>query len=122
MKKETKEWINKAEDDLDSAKFNFSGGKYEVAIFLCQQAAEKAMKALLIEKRKELIKTHDLFLLANKLKAPKDIIEHAKELTLAYTYVRYPGAPEIKDIEGRTKSFLDYADGVIKWIKKSLQN
>lgn len=122
MKKETRVWLNKAEEDLDTAKFNFKGEKYEPAIFFCQQSAEKAMKAALLEHGGELVKTHDLVLLANKLKAPKDVIEHAKELTFAYTYTRYPDLPEIKDIKERAEEFLNYAESVIEWIKKSLQN
>ncbi len=122
MKKETKEWIEKAKEDLDTANFCFKGKRFEVAIFFSQQAAEKAMKALLLEKTGKIIKTHDLVLLSKKLDAPEKIIEHAKELTLAYTYVRYPGIPRIKNIKKKSRAFLDYAEGVIKWIKESLQS
>lgn len=120
MKEEAKGWLKKAEEDLDAAKYNFGGGKHAVSIFLCQQAAEKALKALFLERKNELIKTHDLVLLAKNLKAPKEIAEHAKDLTLAYTYTRYPDVPEIKEIRYKNKIFLDYVGGVIEWVKKEL--
>lgn len=41
-------WLMQAEHDLDDAKFNADGKRYNVACFLCQQAAEKALKAYLI--------------------------------------------------------------------------
>lgn len=41
-------WLRQAERDLDDARFCAGGGRYNVACFLCQQAAEKALKAYLI--------------------------------------------------------------------------
>jgi len=41
-------WLRQAERDLDDAKFCTDGGRYNVACFLSQQAAEKALKAYLI--------------------------------------------------------------------------
>jgi len=114
--------MEKAEEDLDTAMFNFSGRRYKASAFFCQQAAEKALKALLLKRGKGLIKTHDLVVLARKSNAPKVILEHAKELTLAYTYARYPDVPEIKNIKRKAKIFLDYAQSVIEWTKKSLRD
>ena len=67
MKEEVRKWFKKAKEDLNSAGYNFEGSKYDVAMFLCQQSAEKAFKALLIERTNELVKTHDLVFLAKKL-------------------------------------------------------
>lgn len=50
MRKEVQNWLDQAADDFDGAEFNFRGKKYYIAAFLCQQAVEKALKALLIEK------------------------------------------------------------------------
>jgi len=41
-------WLAQAERDLEDARFNAGGERYNVACFLCQQAAEKALKAYLI--------------------------------------------------------------------------
>jgi HEPN domain-containing protein len=67
--KEVEKWIGKAEKDLEDAKFNFEGKRFEVSSFLSHQAAEKALKALYILKFKRLWKVHDLKELASRLKA-----------------------------------------------------
>lgn len=56
MKEEVKRWLKKAKQDLDSAKYNYEGKKYDVSAFLCQQSSEKALKALLLEKSGQLRK------------------------------------------------------------------
>lgn len=48
MKQEARNWLDRANEDLAGAQFNFDGDKNDIAAFLCQQAAEKALKALLI--------------------------------------------------------------------------
>ena len=80
------------------------------------------MKALLLERENELIKVHDLVMLAKKINVPSSMVEHAKELTLAYTYTRYPDMPEIKDLKGKARAFLGYAEKVIEWTRKSLRS
>jgi len=42
-KSESERWINQALKDLDDAKFNLSGERYNVACFLAQQSAEKVI-------------------------------------------------------------------------------
>ena len=49
----SKRWFQQALRDLDDAKFNFSGKRYNVACFLAQQSAEKALKAFLFFKGAE---------------------------------------------------------------------
>lgn len=44
---EAKRWLAQARRDLDDAEFNTSGERFNVACFLCQQSAEKALKAFL---------------------------------------------------------------------------
>ncbi len=53
MREETENWLNKAKDDLRKAKDNFNIKNYDLTSFLCQQAAEKAIKSVLIEKTKK---------------------------------------------------------------------
>lgn len=91
MREEAKEWLEKAKRDLEAARYNYEGDLHEVAAFLCQQSAEKALKALYIEKFGELLKTHDLHFLAKKLKAPAGIMDACKELSTYYVESRYPG-------------------------------
>jgi len=62
MKKSTREWVRKAEDDFQAAGI-LSGqrGPFQDQVcFHCQQSAEKYLKALLGEKGIAIVKTHDL--------------------------------------------------------------
>lgn len=40
-------WLRQAEHDLSDAEYSLDGRRYALACFLCQQAAEKALKAYL---------------------------------------------------------------------------
>jgi len=44
------DWLDDAEDDLAAAKELYRAGRFAKACFLAQQAAEKALKALLIKR------------------------------------------------------------------------
>ncbi len=55
---EARRWFLQAQQDLEDAKFNLSGGRYNVACFLAQQSAEKALKAFLIFKGAEEVWGH----------------------------------------------------------------
>lgn len=105
----SKDWIEQAEKDLDTAKYNLKGEKIEAGFFFLQQAAEKALKAVYIKKFKELLKTHDLFLIAKKLESPKQILEYCKKLTPAYQYTRYPDVPQVENLEELEEDFVIYA-------------
>jgi HEPN domain-containing protein len=39
-------WLRTAQDDIEAAQLLLAGGKHAQACFLCQQAAEKAVKAV----------------------------------------------------------------------------
>jgi HEPN domain-containing protein len=58
-------WLNKARHDLKSAQRLGAGADplYDTAVFHCQQAAEKAVKACLVFYDQVFGKTHDLRLL-----------------------------------------------------------
>lgn len=46
MPEQTQRWFDQARHDLDAAHRNHGIGLYDVALILCQQALEKALKAL----------------------------------------------------------------------------
>ncbi len=60
MRQEVKRWLQQAKEDLDAAEYNFKGGRFRLAAFMCQQTAEKALKALLINRTNAFPKIHDL--------------------------------------------------------------
>ncbi|MEW5996674.1 MAG: HEPN domain-containing protein [Candidatus Micrarchaeota archaeon] len=119
MREETKEWLERARRDFKAAKYNYEGDLYEVAAFLCQQSAEKALKAVYIEKFGELVKTHDLHFLGKKLGAPQEIMDSCKELSTYFVESRYPGgyarfgAQNIMEALRKAGMVLEWAKGKI---------
>ena len=126
MRKEIKNWSDQSNDDFDSAKFNFNGKKFYVAAFLCQQAVEKALKALfLYEKKGEVPQSHSLIYLATNTSIPKNFYSFLKELTPKFIDTRYPDAsidlPSRIYDEENTKRLLDKSEDVLEWIKNQLK-
>lgn len=62
MKRQTAKWVRKAEIDIQSARLLAAEETplRDPACFLCQQASEKYLKALLQELGESVPKTHDL--------------------------------------------------------------
>jgi HEPN domain-containing protein len=62
MKRATREWVDKAEDDFRAAGHLalLKERLYDQVCFHCQQSAEKYLKALLEELRLSIERTHDL--------------------------------------------------------------
>lgn len=89
MKEETREWLRKAKSDLDDARFNIQGNRSQLGAFMLQQAVEKALKALQIEKRETFERTHDLVKLASSMEIPQKFQRTLEELNPIYTGFRY---------------------------------
>ncbi|KAA1277742.1 MAG: HEPN domain-containing protein [SAR202 cluster bacterium] len=47
FKKEGLRWLQQSQKDLEDAEFNQNGNRFNIACFLGQQAAEKAIKGYL---------------------------------------------------------------------------
>lgn len=119
MRKETEAWWKQAQEDLDDATFNFGGGRYKTAAFLCQQAVEKAFKAFLIEKKKQLRKIHDLVELSKEIGIPSNLREGIKELTSAYIYSRYPNVKQQLNLKEKAGYFLDISREALQWVEEN---
>jgi HEPN domain-containing protein len=98
--REVQAWLRKADDDLRSAQVDLAADPplIEDALFHCQQAAEKAMKAFLTAHDTTFRKTHDLDELAAACGAIdatlNDALDPARDLTVFAWAFRYPGADE----------------------------
>ena len=97
-----RQWLAKADADLDTAKFLFCPGKsfFPAICFHCQQAAEKYFKAFLTWQQIEFPKTHDLQLLLGLIASiDSSLALSLTEVVALNPYgvdIRYPGdAPEI---------------------------
>lgn len=100
MKEETKLWIEKADQDVDVAEILIAHEHppFEMICFHCQQAAEKFLKAFLVEHEVEFQRTHDLVLLLQQYISSIDgsfseIQEDALELSEFAVATRHPDFP-----------------------------
>lgn len=66
MRKEVSRLWEQALEDFDTAEKLLEVEKYYVSVFFSEQAAEKALKALFVEKKWRMAFTHDLTELAER--------------------------------------------------------
>jgi HEPN domain-containing protein len=100
-------------------------GDADYSTFHAQQAAEKALKALIVSLRRQPPKTHDIEALLETLEdygvdtAPLQEIE-AGELTKYAVKARYPDFEEEPTLE-EAREALDTAREVIAWAREELR-
>ena len=87
-------WMRQARQDLDDAAFASEGGRFNLACFLGQQAAEKAVKAYLYHRKVEDIWGHSLVDLCEDAKLFDMMFDtiksEARQLDKYYEITRYP--------------------------------
>ncbi len=127
MNQETKRWLDIANMDMGVAKHlmeNYHPKPLEIICYHCQQAAEKAIKALVISLGTQggLPKLHDLSFLLNQVKKYVKIEEkyfdYADTLTPYGVAVRYPN--ELFLEEHHAKEAIQYAEEIIQWVYRQL--
>ena len=64
MDKIVEHWIERSQYDLDTAKVMFDAGRYLYVSYMCQQAIEKLLKAIIAQHGKENYPIHNLNRLA----------------------------------------------------------
>jgi HEPN domain-containing protein len=72
------------------AEKNISIDGYDVAAFLAHQSVEKLMKSTFAYQGKKIPKTHYIDELARELELGENIIDDVLDLTVDYTFARYP--------------------------------
>ncbi len=90
------EWVERARYDLDTARAMLDAERFLYVIFCCQQAVEKALKALILKRSgKTPPRLHNLPRLAEvaELEISTDRAEFLLWLTIAYVRSRYPTLP-----------------------------
>lgn len=99
---ETRQWVERAERDLKVSE-KCSAELPAEALFHCQQAAEKYLKAFLTWRQRAFRKTHDLRELARvcaEIDPTLAVTLDAAEALSKYAWrFRYPGAPYEPDAE-----------------------
>jgi len=87
-------WLRQAEQDLQDAQFTREGERFNLACFLSQQAAEKALKAYLYHRGAEDVWGHSLIDLCEDAKIFEMFFDtvksEARQLDKYYYITRYP--------------------------------
>ena len=125
MREEANQWRAQAIHELDAAKKMFEAGVYDVCCFLCHQASEKSLKAVVIEvKRIPSPHTHELMALGKQAGA-KELVEDLQELNPHFMTSRYPDAanaiPALAYSEKIASECLKIAQKVVSWSTKTLK-
>lgn len=111
-------WLAQAESDLAFAEVGVREGFFAQACFICQQAGEKALKALHYRRGARLVLGHSLVELLNDLlsehPALVELGDAARQLDQYYIPTRYPnglpgGVPAEAFTQRQAREAVDYA-------------
>lgn len=121
--RETREWLANATEDLASAQVLIASNRFPGALFFCQQAAEKSLKAFLTYHERTFRRTHDLEELGKDCQAIDGTLavqlEDADVLSDYAWRLRYPGAPYIPERE-EVEAMYAIADRVLRDVRSRL--
>lgn len=118
-----RDWFREAQAELDAARDLYKGGHWSWCCFTCQQAAEKAVKAICEHLRTPQF-SHNLNLLLQAVEAHTAVFDHLRRacarLNRYYIPTRYPnafdrGAPAEQFFEEDARQALEDAEEVIKF-------
>jgi HEPN domain-containing protein len=124
----TTDWFRQAEADLRAAEDSIATAHYEWAAFQAQQAAEKAVKAL-VQFLHGAVRGHSITEILQQLpamiQAPGAVLDAARLLDKVYLTARYPngfvsGTPsdyftekESRELIGHARSILEFCGSQI---------
>ena len=118
------EWLKRAHSSLELAKFSDNEFVYyEDLCYQAQQAAEKGLKALLIFYGVEPERTHNLFILLQKLDDYTELNDDIKDVLKLYNFAvqtRYPGDYIAIEREEYEQSIM-IAERCLKWVEEKIK-
>ena len=120
-------WFEKAENDLNWAKDTLADNRFGGVCFLCQQAAEKTLKAYLFFQKQKLIRTHNLPLLNEKCKKfdPdfSQLNNAVDTLNSYYVDTRYPDIWDYTRFENEklANEAIKLAEQIVETVKNKLK-
>ncbi len=121
--RESREWLAKADEDLVSARVLIGSGHIANALFFCQQAAEKSLKAFLTWHERTFRRTHDLEELGEACRVVDDtlgaLLEQADVLSDYAWKLRYPGASYTPERE-EADAMFGLAGDILREIRSRL--
>jgi len=127
MDKIVAHWVERAEYDLETAKAMLDAARYLYVAYMCQQAVEKLLKAIIAQQGKENLPIHNLNRLAeisgirNDLNAEQ--FNLLAELTPYSIEARYGDYKEsLSEIlnEETARSVYERTKGIFKWLYRKI--
>lgn len=123
MRADTRNWLEAAAYDLESARHMLSSGRYLYVVFLCHLTLEKLLKAMVTEVTGQTApRSHDLIYLAKRsgISAEPRHLEFIGKLNNASIPTRYPS--DIREAireytEEVADSYLKQSEEVVSWLK-----
>jgi HEPN domain-containing protein len=123
MDKFVSHWLERSRYDLDTAKAMLDAGRYLYVAYMCQQAVEKLLKAIIAYHGKENLPIHNLNRLAELAELRGELadeqIDLLAELTAYNVEARYgdykESLSEIIDID-KAKILFDKTQELFRWL------
>ncbi len=127
MAKESHRWLVQAKADFKAARDNLKSRNFYLVAFLSHQTIEKGLKALYIEREREMpLRSHDLRKLAAAIGIPNRFRSFVSELNPAYIFARYPdatkGTPAQAYEREEVTTILKQAKEVFSWIQSQFHD
>ena len=123
-----KKWLERVEYDIQTADAMFDTGRYIYAVFMCQQALEKSLKAIIASNEGEVLPIHNL----RRLFEITGLINQLNEeqlmkmdfLSQYYINARYK--EDIAELSrGMTQEFtadiITFAKEMLRWIMQEIK-
>ncbi|MGH7493099.1 MAG: HEPN domain-containing protein [bacterium] len=121
-------WMERAEYDFETARAMYKTGRYLYVVFMCQQAVEKTLKAILAFQHKEIKPIHHL----PKLAELAGLLHEFREETLTlvenlsgyYLNARYKETIEalVKAIDKKeAREYLSKTESLILWLTQKMK-
>ncbi|MBI2346285.1 MAG: HEPN domain-containing protein [Deltaproteobacteria bacterium] len=124
LKKATQQWIRHSEADFGTAQFLLRARKYLYVGFMCQQAVEKLLKAVICQEMDVTPpRTHNLIALGDLIDARMN--DHQRGIMTALTeYYLNNRYPEVKVALARrltgpvARQVLQGTEAIIQWLRE----
>ena len=123
MKPETERWLRRATDDLAAASLTLDQRMEELSLFHCQQALEKLLKAIVVERLGSgyVRRTHDLVSLAEELQLELQEEEMKLVRRLGELYMPSRYGDEDVDLEDELLAdWLARTKELFAWLRQQL--
>ncbi len=114
-------WYKQACHDCEMAEKNIGIGGYDVSAFLSHQSVEKLLKAAFAYQGRKIPRIHYVDELATQLNLDQTLIDKILDLTVDYTFARYPDVGSHIPFEEYTEDIAREKVECAKYVFKEIE-